>query len=90
MVLKNNNIVIPINIQESNHPIIYSYYLASAQKKLHGPLFRSGMSFIGLYYFYLFGNIRTDIDISETEGEVMLTEDFENFSHFCGPCVRSS
>ena len=45
------------------------------------------MSFIGLYSFNSFGNIRTDTDSSGTEGEVMLTYEFDNFSNFCGPCV---
>ena len=50
MVLKNHNIVIPINIQEDNFLIIYNYYVTSLQKKHHGPLLRSGMEFIGLDY----------------------------------------
>ena len=38
MVLKNHKIVITINIQEDKLPIIYNYYVTSAQKKHHGPL----------------------------------------------------
>ena len=48
MVLKNHNIVIPINILEANLPIIYNSYVTSAQNKRHGPLLISGMAFIGL------------------------------------------
>ena len=36
MVPKNHNIVIPINIQEANLPIIYNSYVTSTQEKLHG------------------------------------------------------
>ena len=45
------------------------------------------MSFIGLDYLGLFGYIITDIDISGTQEEAMLTDEFDNFSQFCGPCV---
>ena len=83
MVLKNHNIVIHINIQEANLPIIYNYYFNSVQNKCHGPLLRSVMEFIGLDYLDLFGDLIT-------EGEVMLTDRFEHFSQFCGPCVGSS
>ena len=38
MLLKNNKIVIPINIQEYNLPIIYNSYVTSSQKKRHGPI----------------------------------------------------
>ena len=67
MVLKNHNIVIPINRQEVNLPIIYNYYVISAQKKRHEPLFRLGMAFIGLYSLDLFGDLIIDIDSSGTE-----------------------
>ena len=90
MVLKNHNIVIPINRQEANLPIIYNSYVNSAQKKRYGPLLRLCMAFIGLEYLDLFGNIITYIDTSGTEGEVMLTYKFENFSQLCGPCVGYS
>ena len=59
----------PIKIQEANLPIIHYYYsVTSAQKKQHGPLLISGMTFIGLDYLDLFRNIRTDTDNIVTEG----------------------
>ena len=51
MVLKNHNIVIPINKQDSNLTIIYNSYVTSAQMKRHEPLLRSGMAFIGLDFW---------------------------------------
>ena len=68
MVMKNHNIVIPINIQEANLAIIHNYYVNSAQKKRHGPLLRSCMAFISLDSLDLFGDIRTDTDCSGTDG----------------------
>ena len=38
----------------------------------------------------LFVNLRIDIDSSGIEGEFMLTDEFEIFSQFCGPCVGYS
>ena len=64
--------------------------MTSAQNKRNGPLFRLGMSFIGLNSLDLFGNIRTDTGSSGTEVEVILNDKFENFSQFCGPCVVSN
>ena len=64
MVQKNQNIVISINREEANLSIIYNYYVTSAQKKCYGPLFISGMAFIGFDYLDLFGDIRTDTDSS--------------------------
>ena len=64
--------------------------MTSAQKKRHGLLLGSGMAFIGLDSLDLFDNIKTDIDSSVTQGEVMLTDEFEHLSQLCGPCVRSS
>ena len=37
-----------------------------------------------------FGDPRIATQISVTDGEVMLTDEFEHFSQFYGPCVRSS
>ena len=68
MVPKKHNILIPINIQEDNPPIIYNYYVTSAQNKRHGTLLRSGMAFIGLDYLDFLGDLITDIDRSGTEG----------------------
>ena len=68
MILKNHNIIIPINIQEANLPIIYNYDVTSAQKKRHGPLLISGKAFIGLYYLDFFGDLITDTYISVIEG----------------------
>ena len=90
MVLKSHNIAIPINRQEANLPIIYHSYMNSAQKKRRGTLFISGMEVIGLDYLGSFGSIVTDVYSSGTEGEVILTGEFENLSQFCGPCVGSS
>ena len=67
MVLKNHNIAIPINRQESNIPIIYNSYVTSAQNKRNVPLLRLIMELIGLDYLDLFGDLRTDIYISGTE-----------------------
>ena len=53
--------------------------MTSAQNKRNGPLFRLGMSFIGLNSLDLFGNIRTDTGSSGTEVEVILNDKFENF-----------
>ena len=83
--MKNHNIVIPINIQEANLPIIYNYYVTSAQKKRHWPLLRLGMAFISLDYLDLFGDIRTDTYSSGTMEEVMLTDEFKHISQLCGP-----
>ena len=85
MVSKNNNIVVPIKIQEANIPIIYNSYVTSAQKKRHGPLLRSGMAFIILDSLDFFGYLITDIYRSGTEGEVMRNGKLENFSQFCVP-----
>ena len=54
--------------------------MTSEQNKSHGSLLRSGMAFIDLDSLDLFGYIRTDTDISGTEGEVVLTDKFENSS----------
>ena len=86
MVPKNHNIVIPINIQEANLTIIYNSYVTSTQKKLHGTILRSGMEFIGLDYLDLFGDIRIDTYSSGTEVELMLNENFDNFSVLCTLC----
>ena len=64
--------------------------MTSEQNKIHGPLLRSGMAFINFDPLDLFGNLRTYIYRIGKEGEVMLTEKFENFSQFCGPCLGSS
>ena len=48
------------------------------------------MEFIGLDSLDLFGGLRTDTDSSGTEGEVIITDKFDHFSQFCGPCVGSS
>ena len=48
------------------------------------------MKFIGLYYLVLFGYLRKDIYSSGTEVEVILTDEFDKFSQFCGPCVGYS
>ena len=48
------------------------------------------MAFIGFYSLDLFVDLRTDIYRSGTEGEVMLTDKFGDFSQFCGICVGSS
>ena len=48
------------------------------------------MEFIYLDYLGLFGNIITDTDSSGKEGEVMLTDEFENFTQFYGPFVGYS
>ena len=77
----------PINRKEANLPIIYNYYLNSAEKKIHGPLLIPGMAFIGLDYMDLFGDLRTDTDSSGTEGEVVLTDEFENFLGSVDPAL---
>ena len=64
--------------------------MTSAQNKRHGPLLRLSISFIGLDYLDLIGDIRTYIDSIGTEGEVILTDKFEHFSQFCVFCVGSS
>ena len=64
--------------------------MASAQNKRNGPLFRLGMSFIGLNSLDLFGNIRTDTGSSGTEVEVILNDEFDIFLQFCGPFVGSN
>ena len=87
MVLNNHKIVIHINRQEDNLPIIYNSYVNSAKNKRHGPLLILGMAFIGLYSLDFFGYIITDTDSSVKEGEVMLTHKIEN--RFCGPCIGS-
>ena len=48
------------------------------------------MALIGLDYMDLFGNLITDIYISGTGGEVMLTNKFDLIYHFCVPHVVSS
>ena len=68
MFLKNHNIVTPINRQEANIPIIYNYYLTSAQKKRHWPLLILGMEFIDFDSLDFFGYLKTDIYNSRTEG----------------------
>ena len=90
MLLKNHKIFILINIQEANPPIIYNFYVTSAQKKRHGQILRSGIAFIGFYYMYFFGDIRTYIYIRRIYGEAMLTDKFDHFSQLWGPCVGSS
>ena len=70
--------------------MIYKSYVTSAQRKLHGPLFRPGMVSIILNILDLFGDLKTYIDSSGTWLEVILTGDFENLSQFYGPCVGSS
>ena len=52
--------------------------MTQTKKKRQEPLLRPGMAFIGLDYLDFFGNIITDIDISGTEVEVILTDEFEN------------
>ena len=90
MVLKNHNIVRPINRQEANLPIIYNAYVTLAQMKRHRPLLRLGMAFIGLGSFHLVGGIRTDRDSSVTEGEVILTYKFESFISSVDPVLDIS
>ena len=72
VVMKNHNLIIPINRQEANLCIIYNFYLTSAQNKCHGTLLILGMVFIILGYLGLFGYLISYIYISGTEGQVML------------------
>ena len=60
MLLNNHKIVILINRQDANLPIIYNSYVTSAQNKRHRQLLRLGMDFIGLGSLDLFGDIRID------------------------------
>ena len=60
MVLNNHKIVIHINRQEDNLPIIYNSCVTSAQKKIHRPLLRLSMAFIGLGSLDLSGDLRVD------------------------------
>ena len=68
MLPKNHNIDVPIDRHEYNFPTVYNYYVTSAQKKRHGPLLRLGMAFISWDCLDLFGDLRTDEEISGTEG----------------------
>ena len=90
MVLKHHNIVIPINIQKSNLPIIYNSYVTLAKNKYHGPPLISGMAFIGLDYLGFFGYLRKDTGISGTEEEVIIIDEFDKKFQLCGPCVEYS
>ena len=80
MVLKNHNIVIPINRQEANLPIVYDYYVTSAKNKHHWPLLISGVVFIILGSLGFFGGLIIDTYSRGTEVEVVLTDKFENSS----------
>ena len=53
--------------------------MTSAQNKRHGPLSRSGIAFIGLYHLDFIADILTDIYISGTDIEAVITDKFENF-----------
>ena len=57
-----------MNRQEYNLPIIYNYFVTSAQKKRDGTLFRLGMACIGLDSLDFFGDLRTDTDSIGIEG----------------------
>ena len=47
------------------------------------------MAPIGLNYLDLLGNLIKYIDISVIEIEVVLTDEFDHFSCFYGPCIVS-
>jgi hypothetical protein len=91
MHLDDHDVVIPIDRDGVNLPIVKDSWVSSQEKARYGPQLRSAMGRAGANELDIFGDLQS-IDkgkyIPSTQNDSdMIEEEFEHYSHFCGPCV---
>jgi hypothetical protein len=90
MILPDHRIIIPIDRNGANLPIVKDCSVSTREKELYGPKLMSALARTGLECLDFFGGIATKevSRYSPVAKEVSLVEDeYEHYSKFCGPCV---
>lgn len=87
----NNNVMIPIDREGSNLPVVHNSWLSKEEQERYGPLTRSALAWTRLNQVDFFGDLqptKTSARYSPQEREIdLLNSEFEHYSKFCGPCV---
>ena len=87
MHLEGHKVVIPIDRNGINLPVVGDSYVSSKEKKRMGLQLRSALGRAGGERDF-FGDLQSiDHDQPQRYESEGFEEEFEHYSHFCGPCV---
>ena len=87
ILLDHHTIVIPINRERTNLPMVQDSWLTSKEKQAYGPHMRSALSRLGLHQLNFFNNEKLEGSRVYLPLEKEVNSEFERFSNLGSPCV---
>jgi len=87
ILLDHHTIVIPINREQTNLPVIQDSWLTSKEKQAYGTQMKSALSWSGLYQLNFFNNEKLEGSRVYLPIEREVYSEFDRFSNLGSPCI---